>query len=57
MSLSYALGDDADLRRRLLVKIGAPLTVTGITASASAASANPISKYLPVSVTPAAYPK
>jgi len=25
MSLSYALGDDADLRRRLMVKIGAPL--------------------------------
>ena len=36
MSLSYALGDDADLRRRLLIKIGAPRTVvteTPITAS------------------------
>ena len=38
MSLSYALGDDADLRRRLLVKIGAPralVAVTAITASAN----------------------
>ena len=26
MSLSYVLGDDDDLRRRLMVKIGAPLT-------------------------------
>ena len=28
MSLSYALGDDSDLRRRLMVKIGAPLVAS-----------------------------
>jgi hypothetical protein len=32
MTLSYALGDDADLRRRLLIKVGAPLVA--LTASA-----------------------
>lgn len=38
MSLSYALGDDADLRRRLMVKIGVPRTareLAPITASAN----------------------
>lgn len=37
MRLSYALGDDVDLRRRLLIKIGAPLSThepQGVTAGA-----------------------
>lgn len=39
MNLSYALGDDADLRRRLLLKIGAP--PTALTASGNHTAETP----------------
>ena len=29
MNLSFALGEDVDLRRRLMIKIGTPLTAAG----------------------------